>query len=938
MKMKRSLLLFLCASVYPVCMSAQSPKLPPAPDPKNVSAPDPATNPQPIHYDTSGVPRPLPPGREQALASTLKIIDPKIPGIRILSHRDPEFSEVPETKKFIKDPENWLLVKNGTDKTVVGLSVFYGYADNSGLHYVMDGLTQPWTGIPPGGTMPSSTGHFGAIAGYDPQKGDTKITSFAIDWVLFDDGTFYGSQKDAERIAAKSQAGRDFFGALPETVADRAVYAAALEEKTNTMEYVRSMGRLYRDAMSKELRSYRGIAVKPNGVERLLKLLSTTYRTYPAIRRIIDTEQKPLKPLSEEDGWVVTKFNGTCYRGGAPQYQVVGQTGSCDYDTYTTPYGSSGVLGVPAGEPATTLGFAASFAATCQNPNIPGKEFIGSYVGQGHNLIPGTLNLIPRHYAKSTIGTNAIPGGTPADTLYFGMAYGYSEPYGVNANVGDPGSTTLCWLVYAPPFGPYANNTLAGLPVSSGASTLVNPPLVQSNTTNTWAANNYGFMTYNFEQAYSCASPAKPNIDPLERTGNVPGPWLNMPIIYNETSVNIACLHWPDQASIDGGEIAGSTAYASYCACLSTGNSFSQCQVFLGGGSYVPACLGGDDDSGGPWWIYGDGLGDGSLLPDGQINARPSSTVSSLGSTAAPSQIGVFRGSSNSFLLDDLGLNQYVDGENEFITSFTPPGGSRFGDIGVSGDWTGDGSTKLGIFRPSTGSWWLDANNDGVFDTGDYQYQFGGLLDSNGLPEDVPVVGDWNGVGKSCIGVYRMGLWVIDHNCNGVFDGAGADTVFGFGGSPGDIPVVGNWIPWAYGQTPLAQVAIVRCYRPYAPPNDYCAGYPYYWVLDNAFAIDNNQNDHVVSQAFAYGGVGPNPAHCTSTFNCSLYVIFGGGGYQWAGGDQYVTGDWLGTGVSYPGIFRQGLWIEDQTGHHTYDTTYPFGGLPYDMGIVGKSW
>ena len=92
------------------------------------------------------------------------------------------------------------------------------------------------------------------------------------------------------------------------------------------------------------------------------------------------------------------------------------------------------------------------------------------------------------------------------------------------------------------------------------------------------------------------------------------------------------------------------------------------------------------------------------------------------------------------------------------------------GDIPVTGDWTGDGNAKVGIFRSSTGQWFLDKDNSGTYDAQlDYTYTFG-------QPGDIPVVGDWNGVQgvsthKDCIGVFRNGFfWVLDLNCNGTFD------------------------------------------------------------------------------------------------------------------------------------------------------------------------
>ena len=54
---------------------------------------------------------------------------------------------------------------------------------------------------------------------------------------------------------------------------------------------------------------------------------------------------------------------------------------------------------------------------------------------------------------------------------------------------------------------------------------------------------------------------------------------------------------------------------------------------------------------------------------------------------------------------------------------------------------------------------------------------------------DVPVVGDWNGDGKTKVGVFRLGFfWVLDTNGDKVF--TAGEQAFPFGGLPGDIPVV----------------------------------------------------------------------------------------------------------------------------------------------------
>jgi hypothetical protein len=57
------------------------------------------------------------------------------------------------------------------------------------------------------------------------------------------------------------------------------------------------------------------------------------------------------------------------------------------------------------------------------------------------------------------------------------------------------------------------------------------------------------------------------------------------------------------------------------------------------------------------------------------------------------------------------------------------------------------------------------------------------------------VVGDWNGTAKTKIGVYRpsTGEWFLDFNGNGAWDGPNIDLYVSGYGQAGDLPVVGRW-------------------------------------------------------------------------------------------------------------------------------------------------
>ena len=106
------------------------------------------------------------------------------------------------------------------------------------------------------------------------------------------------------------------------------------------------------------------------------------------------------------------------------------------------------------------------------------------------------------------------------------------------------------------------------------------------------------------------------------------------------------------------------------------------------------------------------------------------------------------------------------------------------GDIPITGDWNGNGYDTIGVFRPSTAQFFLDYDNDGVSD----------MNATFGVIGDVPVAGDWDGDGDDNIGVFRQ-----NHSDTGLtmffldFDNSGyADLSVAFG-EPDDLPVIGDW-------------------------------------------------------------------------------------------------------------------------------------------------
>jgi hypothetical protein len=200
---------------------------------------------------------------------------------------------------------------------------------------------------------------------------------------------------------------------------------------------------------------------------------------------------------------------------------------------------------------------------------------------------------------------------------------------------------------------------------------------------------------------------------------------------------------------------------------------------------------------------------------------------------------------------------------------------------------------KIGVFRPSTGNWYLDLNGNGIID----DCQTDGCLAPFGQPGDLPVVGDWLGRGTAQIGVFTpsTGLWKLDRNGNDLWEGCGVDLCLSPFGQSGDLPVVGHW---------------------QATTGTYKIGF--YRSSTGSWRLDGNNNGKL------------NP--------CSVDPCLGPfGGSK----DLPVVGDWTGSGIPRIGIFTPstGLWKLDLNNNGKLDDC-PGGclglfGLVGDLPVVG---
>jgi hypothetical protein len=151
-------------------------------------------------------------------------------------------------------------------------------------------------------------------------------------------------------------------------------------------------------------------------------------------------------------------------------------------------------------------------------------------------------------------------------------------------------------------------------------------------------------------------------------------------------------------------------------------------------------------------------------------------------------RIGVFRPDTGRWYLDRSGNEKWNGCDWDFCARLNI---YQAGDLPVTGDWDGNRVTQLGFFRPATGDWFLDSNGNRTWDGCSKDR----CLSSFGTAADLPVSGDWNGTGTSKIGVFRpsTGDWYLDFNGNGQWDGCGVDLCLSNAGQTGDIPVIGQW-------------------------------------------------------------------------------------------------------------------------------------------------
>jgi len=144
---------------------------------------------------------------------------------------------------------------------------------------------------------------------------------------------------------------------------------------------------------------------------------------------------------------------------------------------------------------------------------------------------------------------------------------------------------------------------------------------------------------------------------------------------------------------------------------------------------------------------------------------------------------GVYNQTTGTWTLDVLGaLDTAGLPHGDRIVSFAE-GSIQFGaqgEVPVVGDWDGNGRTNIGVFNRSTAEWALDTTPDRRQNPWETRIRFG-------FTGALPVVGDWNGDGQTDLAIFRPdvtprtqgGLWSIDFNGNRQIDATEDAIPFG---------------------------------------------------------------------------------------------------------------------------------------------------------------
>ncbi len=236
--------------------------------------------------------------------------------------------------------------------------------------------------------------------------------------------------------------------------------------------------------------------------------------------------------------------------------------------------------------------------------------------------------------------------------------------------------------------------------------------------------------------------------------------------------------------------------------------------------------------------------------------------------------------------------------ENQGQAIGTPTAGPRFGmpdAIPLSGDFNGDGISETALYFE--GQWFIDLNGNGRWDKEDLWARLGSV-------EDLPVVGDWDGDGKDDIGIFGP-EWHGDQRAlkaeSGLPDPDNTAVT-----KPKNLP------PEAPEATDGHRV--LKHTANGAPRLDVIDHVFRFGVSDDIPITGDWNGDGITNIGVFRSGTWYLDLDADGRFTEHDLVIHYG-----AEGDTPVVGDFNGDGTDEIGIYRRGNWQIDTNGDHKPD-------------------
>ncbi|MEL6760623.1 MAG: hypothetical protein AAFP04_09490 [Myxococcota bacterium] len=151
---------------------------------------------------------------------------------------------------------------------------------------------------------------------------------------------------------------------------------------------------------------------------------------------------------------------------------------------------------------------------------------------------------------------------------------------------------------------------------------------------------------------------------------------------------------------------------------------------------------------------------------------------------AAPDRVGIYKEDTQEFFLDSYGNGKWNDQDE--VAFF----GGRDGDQPVVGDFNGDGRSNIGVYRPRNSSFSLQRDYDNTWDFGEERY--GRFSSDSGTA--IGLVGRWTSPDVEQVALYypELGQFSFDYNTDQRWDN-GVDRRVTTRLYASARPVIGDW-------------------------------------------------------------------------------------------------------------------------------------------------